>query len=73
MTNFINDGSLPSIDVEDIKGSLQKGMDLMKTGMQIMNQNGIKIKSSTQQTYDIYKTLLDFLNNNNQRSTSPLN
>lgn len=73
MTNFINDGSLPSIDMKDFKGSLQKGMNIMKAGMQIMNKNGIEIDKSTQRTYDIYKTLLEFFNNNSTNSNRSLN
>lgn len=63
LVNFINDGTLPTLDVKNLQQSLQYGMQIMQTGIQIMNKNKIEVRGSTNETYKLFKTLLEFFNN----------
>ncbi len=49
--NFLNDGSLPSLNLKDMKGSLQNGISIMRAGIGIMNANGIQVQSNVTQQY----------------------
>jgi RHS repeat-associated protein len=63
LTNFINDGKLPSLDLNNLKGSLQSGIDIMQAGMKAMDKNGIEVNDATRKTFESYKTILEFIDN----------
>ncbi|NLR79971.1 DUF6443 domain-containing protein [Chitinophaga eiseniae] len=73
VTNFVNDGSLPGLNLRDFRGSLQRGIGIMEAGMKIMNKNGIDVKEATQKTYDLYRTLLELLKKNDNKNTLNVN
>jgi|GEM_PF-6845192 len=68
LINFVNDGTLPTIDVKNLQQSLQYGMQIMQSGIQIMNKNKIQVRESTNETYQLYSKLLELLNGSKQKS-----
>ncbi len=63
LVNFINDGALPTLDIKNLQQSLQYGMQIMQTGIQLMNKNKIEVRGCTNETYQLFKKLLEFFNN----------
>jgi RHS repeat-associated protein len=62
LINFVNDGTIPMLDFKNLQQSLQFGMQIMQTGMEVMNKNKISIRGSTNETYQLYRKLLEFFN-----------
>jgi len=62
VVNFVNDGSLPTLNVSDLKSSLQYGLQIMQTGVNIMNQYGVGVQKDTQNLMNIYIQLLSLIN-----------
>lgn len=62
VVNFVNDGSLPTLNVSDLKSSLQYGLQIMQKGVNIMNQNGVGVQKDTQNLMNIYTQLLGLIN-----------
>ncbi|MBA4259467.1 MAG: hypothetical protein C0446_09905 [Chitinophaga sp.] len=59
LINFVNDGTLPMLDLKNLGQSLQYGMQIMQTGIELMNKNKIEVKGSTNETYQLYRNLLE--------------
>ena len=47
VVNFVNDGTLPTINFSDLKNSLQYGLQIIQTGSNILNHNGIGVQKDT--------------------------
>lgn len=61
LTNFINDGTLPPLDIVNLRSSVQKGLNVMKAGIEIMQRNNISVSQNTLATFKLYQAVLDFL------------
>jgi hypothetical protein len=67
LVNFVNDGSLPNLDFNNLKGSLQNGLDIMQKGVKILKDNKISVDPNINNLINLYNTSLQGLN---QLSTS---
>jgi RHS repeat-associated protein len=62
VVNFIYDGTLPSLDMKDLKKSVNKQMAVLKIGMPILEKNQI-LQDGTKESYESTQKLVEALDN----------
>ena len=62
LTNFVQDGTLPTINVSDAENSVNYGLSVLQTGISILKNNNIQVQSQTLESLNKYRELISAIN-----------
>jgi RHS repeat-associated protein len=62
LTNFVQDGTLPTINVSDAENSAKYGLSVLQTGISILKNNNIQVQSQTLEALGKYQDLIKAIN-----------
>lgn len=62
LVNFVLDGSIPTLNFKDLRGSLQNGLTTMWYGIQLLNNNGTAVQKDVMNTYNSYLSMYNLMN-----------
>jgi hypothetical protein len=57
LINFVLDGTLPTLDLRDLRSSIESNLTVMWYGIQVLNKSGVEVQQSTINTYQTLLSL----------------